>query len=184
MFKDAIAEFKLPEGFELVVEPWPYGGLEFTEENRRYFQGLCFARDTRSGNDDSNFYAYPLPLIPVMDAHKKEIVRLDRLATGGKGDELQGKTHTMGVVDHCRSSEYAPELREKGTRNDLKALDVHQPDGPSFRVNGSLVEWQKWRFRVGFNPREGATIHDVHYDGRSIMYRMSISEMASLSNPC
>lgn len=93
MFKDAIAEFKLPEGFELVVEPWPYGGLDSTEENRRYFQGLCFARDTRSGNDDSNFYAYPLPLIPVMDAHKKEIVRLDRLATGGKGDELQGKTH-------------------------------------------------------------------------------------------
>jgi primary-amine oxidase len=160
-----------------VVEPWPYGGLDPTEENRRYFQGLCFARDTRSGNADSNFYAYPLPLIPVMDAHKKEIVRIDRLATGGKGDALDAKTHSENVIGHCKTSEYVPELRSKGTRQDLKPLDVLQPEGPSFDVKGSLVEWQKWRFRVGFNAREGATIHDLHYDGRSILYRLSISEM-------
>ena len=162
-----------------MIEPWPYGGLDPADENRRYFQGLCFARDTRSGNADSNFYAYPIPLIPVMDAHRKEIVRIDRLATGGKGDDLQAKTHAKGIVDHCKTSEYVPELRPKGTRQDLKPLDVMQPDGPSFSVKGSLIEWQKWRFRVGFNPREGATVHDIHYDGRSILYRLSISEMVS-----
>ncbi|KAK3068674.1 hypothetical protein LTS18_000567, partial [Coniosporium uncinatum] len=37
--------------------------------------------------------------------------------------------------------------------------------------------WQKWSFRVTFNPREGAVLHDVRYDGRSIMYRLAISEM-------
>jgi len=26
LFQEALAEIKLPEGFELVVEPWPYGG--------------------------------------------------------------------------------------------------------------------------------------------------------------
>jgi primary-amine oxidase len=41
----------------------------------------------------------------------------------------------------------------------------------------NLVEWQKWRFRVGFNPREGTTIHDVLYDGRSVFYRLALSEM-------
>ncbi|RSL41643.1 hypothetical protein CEP54_015757 [Fusarium duplospermum] len=31
----------------------------------RLMQGLCFGRDTRSGNTDSNHYAYPLPIIVV-----------------------------------------------------------------------------------------------------------------------
>ncbi|KAF2181616.1 copper amine oxidase-like protein [Zopfia rhizophila CBS 207.26] len=178
MFQNAIAEFKLLDGFELVVEPWPYGGLDFGAENRRYFQGLCFAQDTRNGNADSNFYAYPLPLIPILDAHKKEIVRIDRLATGGKGDSLTGKTHSERIIDHCQPAEYVPELLKNGTRKDVKPINITQPEGPSFKVTDeSLVEWQKWRFRVSFNPREGAVIHDIHYDGRSVMYRLSISEM-------
>lgn len=178
VFQDAIAEFALPEGFELIVEPWPYGGLDDTDEDKRYFQGLCFAQDTRSGNPDSNFYAYPLPIIPVMDAHKREIIRIDRLATGGKGDPLSGQTHNKDIVAHCEPAEYIPELLPNGIRKDLKPLNVLQPEGPSFKVsNNSLVEWQKWRFRVSFNPREGAVIHDVHYDSRSVLYRLSMSEM-------
>lgn len=181
LFKDAIAEFHIPEGFGVVVEPWPYGGPDPDEDSGRYFQGLCFAQDTRNGNPDSNFYAYPLPLIPVMDCKTREIVRIDRLATGGKEDGLAKGTHSSKILEHCKGSEYVPEMLENGTRKDLKALNVSQPDGPSFTVTDeSLVEWQKWRFRVGFNHREGATIHDVRYDGRSVMYRMSISEMVSL----
>ncbi|KAF1915674.1 copper amine oxidase [Ampelomyces quisqualis] len=177
-FQDAILEFKLPEGFELVVEPWPYGGLDVGAENQRYFQGLCFAQDMNNKNADSNFYAYPLPIIPVMDAHKKEIVRIDRLATGGKGDSMTGQTHSERVLDHCQSAEYVPEMIAGGTRKDVKPINITQTEGPSFKVTDeSLVEWQKWSFRVSFNPREGAVLHDVRYDGRSVLYRMSISEM-------
>ncbi|KAI4944622.1 hypothetical protein J4E91_008627 [Alternaria rosae] len=179
MFKEAMAEIKLPDGFELVVEPWPYGGLDIGAENRRYFQGLCFAQDMRNGNADSNFYAYPLPLIPVMDAQTRKIIRVDRLATGGKGDSLTGQTHSERVLDHCEGAEYVPELLQGGLRQDVKPINITQPEGPSFSVTDeSLVEWQKWSFRVSFNPREGAVLHDVKYDGRSIMYRMSISEMS------
>lgn len=178
LFQEAIAELEIPEGFEIVIEPWPYGGLDVDDENRRYFQGLIFAQDNRNGNPDSNFYAFPLPLIPILDAHKREIIRIDRLATGGKGDSLTGKTHSKKILDHCTNADYVPELLPNGTRKDLKTLNVVQPDGPSFKVSDdSLVEWQKWRFRVSFNPREGAVIHDVHYDGRSVMYRLAISEM-------
>ncbi|RMZ83078.1 hypothetical protein DV738_g1415, partial [Chaetothyriales sp. CBS 135597] len=178
MFKDAITEYELPEGFEVVIEPWPYGGMSEADENRRYFQGLIFAQDTRSGNPDSNFYSFPLPLIPVMDAEKREIISIWRLATGGKGDALDGKTHSKRVIDHCQPSEYVPELLPNGTRKTLKELSVVQPDGPSFTVDGHLVEWQGWRFRVGFNPREGATVHDIYFNDRSIMHRLSMSEMA------
>jgi primary-amine oxidase len=180
-FQDAVAEFRIPEGFEVIVEPWPYGGRDPDNEDKRYFQGLCFAQDKRSGNPDSNFYAYPLPLIPVMDARTKEIIRIDRLGTGGKEDGLAKGTNAKEIIKHCKTSEYVPELLENGTRKDLKPLNVTQPNGPSFAVTDeSLVEWQKWKFRVGFNPREGATIHDIRYDGRSVVYRMAISEMVRL----
>lgn len=44
----------------MVIEPWPYGGPDVDEDNRRYFQGLIFAQDSRNGNPDSNFYAFPV----------------------------------------------------------------------------------------------------------------------------
>ena len=180
LFKEAIAELHIPAGFEVIVEPWPYGGRDIGEDNKRYFQGLCFAQDGRSCNPDSNFYGYPLPLIPILDVHKREIVRIDRLATGGEQDGLKKGTHSKNILEHCQPAEYVPELLKGGVRQDLKPLNVSQPDGPSFKVtDDSLVEWQKWRFRVGFNHREGGTIHDIRYDGRSVLYRLSVSEMVS-----
>lgn len=179
LFQDKLKEIKLPEGFETVIEPWPYGAPDLEDGNTRYFQALVFARDARKGQD-SNFYAYPMPLIPVMDAATKEIIRIDEPATGGKGDSLTGKTYAPGALDHCQSAEYVPELLPNGTRKDLKPLMVVQPQGPSFSITeGNLIQWQKWRMRVTFNPREGAVIHDIRYDGRPVLYRLSISDMVS-----
>jgi primary-amine oxidase len=119
-----------------------------------------------------------------MDARTREIVRIDKIATGGTEDGLENGTNTPNILDHCQAAEYVPELLPQGIRKDLKSLHVLQPDGASFKVTDeSLVEWQKWRFRVGFNHREGATIHDVRYDGRSVMYRLSVSEMVSSKPP-
>ncbi|KAH6693560.1 copper amine oxidase [Plectosphaerella plurivora] len=177
-FQDKIKEIELPDKFEVVVEPWPYGAPESDDGENRYFQALIFARDTSSGNPDTNFYAFPLPLIPVMDARTKKIVRIDELATGGKGDPLSGKTHKPAVLEHCAAAEYVPELLAGGTRDDLKPLTVVQPDGPSFSVtDGNLIKWQKWSMRATFNPREGAVIHDIRFEGRSVLYRLSMSDM-------
>lgn len=182
LFQDKIKEFRLPEGFEVIIEPWPYGGLDTADENRRYFQGLIFAVDARQNNPDANFYSYPLPLIPIMDWAKREIIRIDTPATGGSKDPFVGQstTNKAGIIDHCKPSEYVPELLPQGTRTTLKELSVVQPDGPSFSVEDNLVEWQGWRFRVNFNPREGAVLHDLRFGGRSVLYRLSVSEMVSL----
>lgn len=113
-----------------------------------------------------------------MDHVLRELIRIDRVATGGKSDGLNGQTHSKRILDHCTNAEYVPELLPNGVRKDVKPLNVSQPEGPSFVVtDDSLVEWQKWRFRVSFNPREGAVLHDIHYDGRSVLYRLAISEM-------
>lgn len=55
--------------------------------------------------------------------------------------------------------------------------------GPSFTVDGNLVNWQRWQFRVDFNYREGMVLHQIGYrdnDGpvRPVMHRISSVEMA------
>jgi primary-amine oxidase len=59
--------------------------------------------------------------------------------------------------------------------------EITQPDGPSSIVDGWKVQWQKWSMRVGFNPREGITLHEITYtdrgETRPIIYRASLSEM-------
>jgi primary-amine oxidase len=66
-------------------------------------------------------------------------------------------------------------------RADLRALDIVQPDGPSFTLDGRELRWQKWRMRVGFSNREGLVLHEIGYedDGelRSVCHRASIAEL-------
>jgi primary-amine oxidase len=148
MFKEALAELILPNNVHIVIDPWMYGGWENVNENSpRYMQGLVYARDPETNNPDSNHYAFPLPLIPVMDMKTRQIIRVDRLATGGTEDGLKGGTGPKEALAHCRAAEYIPELVDGGLRQDLKPLNIVQPFGPSFTVTmNSLVEWQKWRF--------------------------------------
>lgn len=178
MFQDALAELGLPFNTVIVIDPWMYGGWDSPDPGPRYMQGLVYARDPATNNPDSNHYSFPLPIIPVADMATREVIRIDKLSTGGAEDGFKKGTHPKEALGHCKASEYIPELIEGGLRQDLKPLNVTQPEGVSFTVNGQLVEWQKWSFRLGFNAREGATIHDVRYDNRSLFYRISFSEMS------
>ncbi|KAF5027502.1 hypothetical protein F66182_397 [Fusarium sp. NRRL 66182] len=181
MFKDAMSEFVLPEGFAVCIDPWPYGGTYDDGYPSRYMQGLVFARDVSKNNPDANHYAYPIPIIPVMDLETRRIIRVDRLATGGSDDGLEPKERgetPKKLFEKSHAAEYAPELLDRPLREGLKPLDVTQPEGASFTVSSDgLVEWQRWRFRLGFTPREGAVLHDVCYENRPILYRLSYSEL-------
>jgi len=60
-------------------------------------------------------------------------------------------------------------------------IAVQQPMGPSFRVDGQTVNWQKWNFHFRIDRRVGLVLDNVRYlDGerlRSILYEGSLSEM-------
>jgi primary-amine oxidase len=120
----------------------------------------------------TNHYDFPLPLAPVFDQKTKQLVEIIYLPTGA--DDIVDQNPTY--VPH-KAKEFHQDLQSKPFRSDLKPLIVTQPEGPSFTVDGYCVSWQKWRFRVGFNFREGMTIHDVTYDGRELFHRISLSEM-------
>jgi primary-amine oxidase len=169
---------QLPEDAVLQCDTWPYGADKFSNANtHKYVQAIVYARAPHN-HPESNQYAFPVPLTPIFDIFEDKVVRLDTLATGGVEDGLQHNTAPEAALAHCIAGEYHPDLIGGFARKDLKPLRVVQPEGPSFTVTDeNLVQWQKWRFRVGFNFREGMTVHDVRYDGRKLFYRLSLSEM-------
>ena len=65
----------------------------------------------------------------------------------------------------------------QGPPLDLKPIEITQPEGRSFTVEGNRVRWGKWDLRYGFNEREGLTLHQIAFDGRPIVYRASVAEM-------
>lgn len=166
----------------VVGDPWMYG-CDKEGNTPRYMIFLMYARDPKTNHPDSNIYAFPLPFVPVFDVLDGSFVRMDWCATGGDDDdvaEINYNTRKVGEspLKACQTNEYLPELQPNGLRTDLKPYNVLQPEGPSFTIEqGNLVHWQKWRFRVGFNPREGMVLHDLTFDNRSVFYRLSMSEM-------
>ncbi|KAL8403108.1 hypothetical protein RB594_008389 [Gaeumannomyces avenae] len=186
IFKNAelqaeIAKLKLPEGTVLTADPWIYGSDGVNEgkfsDEKRLFQVFLYMRDPKNpSQEDGCHYAFPLPISPVVDPTTLEVVRIDILPTG-----LDEKVKPLEPWTPVPPNEYVPEA-QPSMRSDLKPLLVVQPEGASFRVSnfsevGRQVSWQKWDFKVGFNQREGMVLYDVHYDGRPLFYRLSLSDM-------
>jgi Cu2+-containing amine oxidase len=57
---------------------------------------------------------------------------------------------------------YSPD-RVGPLRPGIKPIQITQPEGPSFAVDGNEVTWQNWKLVVGFNAREGLVLHHVRY---------------------
>jgi primary-amine oxidase len=137
----------------------------------RLVQTFLYYRAYGDGMED-NHYAHPIDIVPVVDLNTQKLVTVH-------GVERDPPAIPQASVQYHRDLLSTNSYLETTWRTDtLKALDVVQPDGPSFKVDGNEVQWQKWSFRVGFNYREGLVLHDVSYDGRPIMYRGSLVEMA------
>lgn len=62
-------------------------------------------------------------------------------------------------------------------RTDLRPIEITQPEGVSFSLDGDVISWQGWSIRVGFDVREGLTLHQISINDRPVVYRASIAEM-------
>jgi Cu2+-containing amine oxidase len=66
-------------------------------------------------------------------------------------------------------------------RSTLRPIEITQPEGPSFTLDGHHLEWQGWSLRIGFDAREGLTLHQISLadqgEQRPVIYRASIPEM-------
>jgi primary-amine oxidase len=165
LFQAALQKRGVTDADLVMVEPWSAGlyGTELTEDQGlRRMRALCFVRSEPKDNG----YARPVDsMVIVVDLYKMDVVRIEEYPIV-----------PMPPEPGNWAREYIPNMR-----SDLKPLEIVQPEGPSFKVEGNQVEWQKWKFRVGFTSREGLVLHTIAYkDGgveRSILYRASICEM-------
>ena len=162
-FKEALRKRGIDDTSIVMVDSWPAGNYGVPEEEGLR---LSFARSWLRVSPTDNGYARPIEgVIAVVDLNEMKVLRVE----------------DHGVVpippnDGNYGAEFVGEFR-----TDLKPLDVVQPEGPSFAVDGNLVRWQKWSFRVGYTRREGLVLHGVSYDDqgrtRPIINRASLSEL-------
>ncbi len=161
VFQAACAKRGIMDTSRVLIEPWAAGNFGIAgEEGQRIAYGHCWLMN----DDDENPYGRPIGnLHPVIDLRHMRVLRVD----------------DFGVVP--LPPEQPKIVRTEGLRSDIKPLDITQPLGPSFTVEGHLVKWQKWHIRVGFNVREGLVLYDIGYEDkgrvRPIMYRASLAEM-------
>ena len=147
----------------VMVDIWSagyYGNPE--EKGKRLARPLCFLR----ADPTDNGYARPIEGIrPVVDLNAMQVLRVEEF---GPWPLPPG------------SANYAA-ARVPDQRTDIKPLAIAQPDGPGFALDGHAIAWQKWSLVIGFNAREGLTLHHVRYRDtgrdRSILYRASLTEM-------
>jgi primary-amine oxidase len=85
-----------------------------------------------------------------------------------------------GEVGPPVRGEYLPDLLPVRLR-EVAPLVITQPDGAGFTLDGTLLSWQNWQLRLGFNYREGLVLHQVAFrDGdrlRPVAHRLSFAEM-------
>jgi primary-amine oxidase len=147
----------------VMVDIWSAGNYGSEEDgSRRLARPLCFLR--RDPTD--NGYARPIEGIrPVVDLNTMQVIRIEEYGTWPLPPEAGNY-----------SASRVPDLR-----NDIKPLSITQHEGPSYLLDGNQIAWQNWEFVIGFNAREGLTLHHLRYQDsgrkRSILYRASLTEM-------
>jgi primary-amine oxidase len=147
------------------IDPWPTGNFgRDMEDGRRITRCLSYFREEPSDNG----YARPVEgVLATVDA--------------ARGVVLDVVDYGVVPLAPERGS-YLPEHNEPH-RGDLRTLEITQPDGVSFAVDGNLLTWQHWTMRVAMTPLEGLVLHDVGWvDGgsgatRTVLHRAAISEM-------
>lgn len=152
---------------DVAVDIWAYGSpnSEFSKTHRlmraiAYFKGK-----------GTNFYARPIDgFTAVVDINEKKIVDIV-------------DTEVLPVPPEAADLDSESLLKLAGPqgRKALKALNLSQPQGVNFTVNGNEVRWDNWSFRYAMHPREGLVIYLVKYNDhgvwRPVLYRASLADM-------
>ncbi|MEV0369676.1 primary-amine oxidase [Streptomyces sp. NPDC050636] len=163
-WRKAMAERGITTTELALCAPLAAGNFGIEEERgRRILRSLTFLRCDATDNP----FAHPVGgLVADVDLTARRVIRL--IDTGA-----------VPVPAEC--GRYEAEFNGPA-RTDLKPLEISQPDGPSFTLDGPLLTWQNWQLRVDFNGREGLVLHQLaHHDGgrlRPVLHRASLAEMA------
>ncbi|KAF8462547.1 peroxisomal copper amine oxidase [Kalaharituber pfeilii] len=153
---------------KVYCDPWTIGHDERFGNKVRFQQAILFYR----ADIDDCQYAHPLDFCPIVNTETQEVIHID----------IPAVRRPLNLIP----SNYTPDSIKGGYRTGLKPINITQPQGASFALNGHVLDWQNWNLHVGFNHREGLVISNVTYFDRNagengqrrpIFYRMSLAEM-------
>ncbi|MCF6388531.1 primary-amine oxidase [Mycobacterium sp. MBM] len=169
-FLAALAARGITDIDRVFVDTWTYGDAVIPDEFRG--RRLGWSDTWLKDGPGMNPYAHLVSgLHCVIDLNTMELLRVED-SVDVEMPSVMGEYAPRHIPEHIRAA---------SRREPLKPLHITQPEGPSFSLDGNLLRWQNWSLRVGFNYREGMTLHTVRYrDGdrdRSIAHRMSFAEM-------
>ena len=168
-FQEALRRRGLLHELEFIcIDPWTIGEFGFdAEQGERLLNCFVWLRTFPL----DNFYAHPVEgLHAMIDLNTIEVVKVE------DHFEEQGDYIPVPRTPLNYDSDVLTRFRPPSA-----PLDVVQPQGAGFRVEGHHIEWENWDLRVGFSGREGLVLHEVAYTQdaarRPILYRASIAEM-------
>src|SRR5581483_1303006 len=131
---------------DVYVDVWAPGEVNLPGANpaHRFLRGLAFyQRGSGSKRQQPNPYDRPIEgVVATVDMTTGKVIDVTDTGIRPVAKALSGSAP--------KSPPLAP-------------LQVTQPGGPGFRIDGTKVSWQGWRFRVGFNPREGLVLYRVGF---------------------
>lgn len=162
-FRAALAQRGIDDPDKVMVEAWTVGAhADPGEAGRRLAWTPCWYRETL----DDNAYSRPIEgLYTIVDLNAMEVLRVH---------------NDSDVPVPGASGAYAADQVGR-LRTDVKPLDITQPEGPSFELDGRGLRWQNWRLRIGFTPREGLVLHTLAYHDagrwRPVLHRASYAEL-------
>ena len=156
-----------------MIDPWAssWTGPEDDPAVRRIVRPLTWMRSAPGEHG----YARPVDgLVVTVDLDRREVVDVQ---DHGVVDLPPNPANYEQPWIHDEAN--VP--RVETVRDDVKPIEITQPEGPSFTIDGHAVSWQKWHLRIGFTPREGLVLHEVAYDDRGtrrpVLHRASLAEM-------
>lgn len=163
MSKRGFDEAAMERALVVPLAPGQFG--EPDEVGKRMMRSLTFCPPEGRRNP----WSYPVEgLVVLLNVTERKIVKF--------WDEgIKPLPDVDGDYDHEASGE---------RRTTLKPLEITQPEGPSFAVEGSHVRWENWDFRVGFSMREGLVLNQLTWrdddnggEVRPVLHRASVPEM-------
>ena len=162
----ALARRGITDMSRVLTDMWAYGAALVPDRYRGRRLGWCdvWYRDSERGNP----YAHHVSgLHPVVDLNTMTLLEMEDSYEGGELPDVMG--------------EYLPSLIPMRLR-EVTPLEISQPEGVGFTLDGYRLSWQNWRLRLGFNHREGLVLHQVGWqDGggrlRPVAHRLSFAEM-------
>jgi primary-amine oxidase len=158
----ALRKRGITEPDKVYVELWAGGPAQPGKPNARLGRALCY--DRREGGTG---YLRPVAgLVVFLDLNARKVLRVADSGTVPVADNPDNffDPHDVGPL-----------------REAPRPLDVVQPRGRSFTVDGHEVRWQNWSFRFASTQREGLVLYQVSYDDhgrvRPVLYRGSLAEL-------